>query len=112
VGQVFLKTLKPVVPEPLVLRDPVPHRAELFGDEVVAALTAVPLLGYETGIEQYAKVLRDGRATHPEVPREGFHGVIGFREQVEQQPPRGVADRREYIRVFVGCRNHAASIGK
>jgi hypothetical protein len=108
---VFLKTLEPVIPESLVLSEPAPNRAELLGDEVVASLAAVPLLGYEASTEQDAKVLRDSRTTHPEMRRYCFDGVVGLREQVEHQPPRGVADCREYIRFFSGC-HHAAMIGK
>src|SRR5262245_17190629 len=32
------------IPEPLVVRDPVPHRTEPRGDEAIAALSAMPLL--------------------------------------------------------------------
>ncbi len=68
-GQVLLKQLEAVVPEPFVLRDPVPHRAELFRDELVAAFAAVPLLGQETGIEQDAEVLRRPGGSSGNVPQ-------------------------------------------
>jgi len=48
----FLKTLEVVVPELLVMRDPVPHRTELFRDEAITPHSAMPLLGHETGIKQ------------------------------------------------------------
>ena len=35
--------------------DPVPHGTEARGDEVIPALSAVPLFRHETGIEQDAK---------------------------------------------------------
>lgn len=47
----ILESLEVVVPELLVMRDPVPYRAESLGDEVVAAFAAVPLLRHETGLK-------------------------------------------------------------
>ena len=35
-----LKTLEVVIPEPLVMRDPVPHRTEPREDEAIATMTA------------------------------------------------------------------------
>jgi hypothetical protein len=49
-----------VIPEPLVVRDPVPHRTEPRRDEAKAARSAVPLLRHETGIQEDAEVLDDG----------------------------------------------------
>ena len=91
-----------VVPEPLVMRDPVPHRAELFRDEAVAAFAAVPLLGHETGIEQDAEVLGDGGAAHLEVHRDRIHRPLTVGEEVEHPPPRRMADRREDLGLVLG----------
>jgi hypothetical protein len=44
------KPLEAVIPEPLVVSDPVPHRTEPRGDEAIVALSAMPLLRHETGI--------------------------------------------------------------
>ena len=46
----LLKPLEVVFPEPLVVCDPVPHPTEPRGNEATAALSAMPLLGHETGI--------------------------------------------------------------
>jgi hypothetical protein len=51
------KPLEVVVPEPLVVRDPVLHRTEPRGDKAIAALSAMPLLRHQTGIKQDAEVL-------------------------------------------------------
>ena len=107
----ILESLEVVVPEPLVMRDPVPHRAESFGDEAIPAFAAVPLLGHETGIEQNPEVLGDRRAAHLEVPRNRADGAVGLREQVEHVAPRGMADRAEHIGLAVR-RYHATSIRK
>lgn len=47
----FLKAQKALVPKPVVLPDPVPHRGEPFGKKPVAAFAPVSLFGQETGIE-------------------------------------------------------------
>jgi hypothetical protein len=71
-----------VIPEPLVVRDPVPHRTESLGDEAIAALSAMPLLRHETGIKQDAKVLGDGRAAHLELSRKRVSGAVGLEEEI------------------------------
>jgi len=79
---VLLKPLEVVIPEPLVVRDPVPHRTEPRGDEAIAALSAMPLLGHETGIKQDAEVLRDGWAAHLEMSRNRVNGAVGLDEEI------------------------------
>ena len=108
----LLKTLGVVVPEPLVLRDPVPHRTESFGDKAVAALTAVPALGYETGIEQDTKVLGDGGAAHFKVCSNVADRALGVGEQIKHLTPHAMADRGEHIGFAIGKNNHASSIRK
>jgi hypothetical protein len=73
----ILETLERVVPELFVLRDPVPHRTELRGDEAIAPLSAVPLLRHETGIKQDAEVLGDSRSAHLEMSRNRIDGAVG-----------------------------------
>ena len=94
------------------MRDPVPNRAESFGDEVVAAFAAPPLLGHETGIEQDAEVLRDRRAAHLEMPRHRVDGVVGLGKEIEHPPTRGMTDRSEDVRLAIGSHHHAVNIRK
>jgi hypothetical protein len=54
---VLSESVETGVPEPLVVRDPVAHRAKPLGGEAVAALPAVSLLGHEASVEQDAEVL-------------------------------------------------------
>src|SRR5262245_63676558 len=108
----FLKTLEAVGPEPLVMREPVAHRAELLRDEAVAALAAVPLLGHETGVEQDTEVLGDGRAAHLEVPRKVADGALGFGEEVEHPASRRMTDRSKHVWLAVWGQYHAAIIRK
>ena len=49
------------IPEPLIVRHPVPYGPQPRRNEAIAAFSTVPLLGHEAGIEQDAEVLRDGR---------------------------------------------------
>ena len=86
-----------LIPESFVMRDPVAHRAKTFGDEVISAFAAVPLLGHQSRIEQDAKVLRDRRPAHLEMHRDRLDGMVGLSEQVEHVSPRRMADRSEYI---------------
>src|SRR5262245_43240249 len=88
-----LKPLEVVIPQPLVVRDPVPYRAEPRGDEAIAALPAMPLLGHETGIEQDAEVLGDGRAAHLEMSGNRVHGAVGLDEEIEHPATRGIAPK-------------------
>ena len=107
-----MKTQEAVVPEPLVTCDPVPHLAELSGDEMVAAFATVPLLGQETGIEQDAKVLGDRRAAHFEMGRNLADRKLGFGEQIQHLAPRTMADRHEHIGLAIWGYDHAPNIGK
>ena len=71
-----------VIPEPLVVRDPVPYRAESFRDEVVAPLSAMPLLRHETGTKQDAEVLGDSWAAHLEVSRNRVDRTVDLDEEI------------------------------
>src|SRR5262249_36129559 len=112
VRQLLLKALQVVIPEPLVVREPIPHGAKSFGDEPVAALAAVPLLGHQTGVEQDAEVLGDSRAAHLEVSRNVADGALGFGEEVEHPASRRVADRCKHVWLAVRGHHHAAIIRK
>lgn len=111
-GQVLLKTLEAVVPEPLVMCDPVAHRSKTFRDEAVAALAAVPPLGYETDIEQNAEVLGDGGAAHFEVCGNVADRAFGFGDQIQHLASRTMADRCEHIGLAIGSHDHAANMRK
>src|SRR5262249_24209878 len=108
----LLKTLEVVVPEPLVVRDPVPYWAESFGDEVVAPLSAMPLLGHETGIDQDAEVLGDGWAAHLEMSRNRVDGTVGLDKEIEHPATRWIADRPKDILLVIGSHHHAVNIRK
>jgi len=109
---VLLESLEVVVPEALVMRDPVSHRLEPRGDEAIAPLSAIPLLRHETGIKQDAEVLGDGGATHLEVSRKRVDGALGLGEEIEYPAARGMADRPKDIRLAIGSYHHAANIRK
>ena len=100
----LLKPLEAVVPELFVMRDPVPHRAELFRNEAVAAFAAVPLLGDETGIEQDAKVLGDGGAAHLELSRDRVDRAVGLDEEIQHSATRGMANCPKDIGLAIGRR--------
>jgi hypothetical protein len=104
-----LKTPDAVIPEPLAVRDPVPHRTEPRGDEAIAALSAMPLLGHETGIAQDAEVLGDGWAAHLETSLDRVHGAIGLDEEIEHPAARGMARCPEDIRLAIGRHHHVAN---
>ena len=99
-----------VVPEPLVMRDPVPHRTEPRGDEAIAPLSAMPLLRHETGIKQNAEVLGDGWAAHLEMSRKRVDGAGGLDEEVEHPAPCRMADCCEDVGLAIGSHHHAANI--
>ena len=104
----ILESLEVVVPEPLIMRDPVPHRAESFGDEVIAPLSAMPLLRHETGIKQDAEVLGDGGSAHLEMSRNRVDGPVGFDEQIEHPATCGMANCPKDIRLAIRSNHHAA----
>lgn len=105
-------TLEAVVPEPLVMRDPLPYRAEAFGDEVVAPLSAMALFRHETGIKQDAQVLGDGWAAHLELSRNRVDGAIGQGKEIQHPAPRGMADCPKDILLAIESHNHGAIIRK
>jgi hypothetical protein len=43
----FLKSIEVFIPEPLMVRHPVPYGPELRRDEAIAAFSTMPLLGHE-----------------------------------------------------------------
>src|SRR5712691_9633426 len=108
----FLKSLQVFIPEPLIVRHPVPYGPELRRDEVIAALSTMPLLGHEAGIEQDAEVLRDGRPAHLEMSRKRVDGAGGLDEEVEHPAPCRMADCCEDVGLAIGNHHHAANIRK
>ena len=108
----LLKSLQVIIPEPLLVRHPVPYGPKLRRDEAVAAFSAMPLLGHETGIEQDAEVLGDGWAAHLEMSRNRVDGAFGLDEDVEHPAPRRMADCCEDIGLAFGNHHHAANIRK
>jgi hypothetical protein len=107
-----LKPLETVIPKALVMPDPVPHRAEPRGDEVVMPLSAMSLLRHQTGIQQNAEVLGDGGPTHLEMSRNRAHGPVGLDEEIQHPPSRGMANRPKDIRLAIGGQHHAFYICK
>src|SRR5260370_26000525 len=101
-----------VVPEPLVMRDPVPHRTEPRGDEAIAQLSAMPLLRHETGIKQDAEALGDGWAAHLELSRKRVDGAVGLDKEIEHPATRGMANCPKDIRLAIGRHHHVANIRK
>jgi hypothetical protein len=84
-----LKPLEVVIPEPLGVRDPVPHRTKPRGDEAMAVLSAMKLLCHETGIKQNAEVL-------------GAAGRLIWKCPAIVLPERSASTRRSSIRERVG----------
>jgi hypothetical protein len=107
-----LKSLEVDIPEPLVMCDPVTHRSESRRDEAIAPLSAMPLLRYETGIEQDAEVLGDGWAAHLEMSRNRVDGAVGLNEQIEHPAARGMANCPKDILFAIESEHHAANICK
>ena len=101
-----------VIPEPLVMRNPVPHRTEPRGDEAIAALSAMPLLRHETGTKQDAEVLGDGWAAHLEMSRNRVNGAVSLDEEIEHPATRGMANCPKDIRFAIGSHHHVAIIRK
>lgn len=99
-----------VVPELLVMREPVTYRSELLGCESVPSLPAVSLLGNEADIEEDTQVLRNRRATHLEFRRDRVHRTITFREHIEHSPARRMADRSEDL--ILALHHHQVTIRK
>src|SRR5258708_11472706 len=108
----ILESLQVVIPEPLVMRDPVPHRTEPRGDEVIAPLSAMPLLRHETGIKQDAEVLGDGWAAHLEVSRNRVDRAVGLDKEIQHPATRGMANCPKDIRLAIGSHRHVANIRK
>src|SRR5262245_39064982 len=106
----FLELLEVVIPEPLVMCDPVPHRTEPRGDKMIAPLSAMPLLCHETGIKQDAEMLRDGWAAHLEMARNRADGAVGLDKEIQHPTPRGMADCPKNILRAIACHHHAANM--
>src|SRR5262245_2951066 len=108
----FLKSLEVFIPEPLIVRHPVPYGPELRRDEAIAAFSTMPLLGHETGVEQDTEVLGDGRAAHLEMTRNRVDGAVGLGEEIEHPASRRMADRSKHVGLAMRSRYHAAIIRK
>ncbi len=108
----FLKPLEMMIPEPLVVRDPVPHRTEPRGDEAIAAFAAVPLFRHETSIKQDAEVLGDRWAAHPEMSRNRVDGAVGLDQELKHPATRGMANCPKDSLLAIGSHHHAANIRK
>jgi len=107
-----LKLLEAVVPESLVMGDPVAHWAESCRDELVTALAAVPLLGQEAGIEQDPQVLGDCRAAHFEVGGDVADRAHVSDEQIQHLTARTMANRGKYIGLTNGRQDHGFNMRK
>ena len=110
--RILLKPLEVVIPEPLVVRDPVPHRTEPRGDEAIAPLSAMPLLRHETGFKQDAEMLGDGRAAHLEMSRNRVDGAVGLDEQIQHPATRRMTDGPKDSLLAIGSPHHAVNIRK
>ena len=110
--QILLKPLEVVIPELLVMRNPVPHRTEPRGDEAIAPLSSMPLLCHETGIKQDAEVLGDGWAAHLEMSRNRVDGAVSLDEEIQHPTTRGVANSPKDIRFAIESYHHAVNIRK
>ena len=106
------KPLQAVIPEPLVVRDPVPHRTEPRGNEAIMPLSAMPLLRHETGMKQDAEVLGDGGAAHLELSRNRVDGAVGLDEEIQHPATRGMAYCPKDIALAISGYHHAANICK
>jgi hypothetical protein len=60
------------------LEEAVSHRTEPRGDEAIAPLPTIALLGHEIGGKQDADMLGDGWAAHREMSRNRVDGAVGF----------------------------------
>jgi hypothetical protein len=108
----LLKTLEMVIPEPLVMRDPVPHRTEPRGDKAIAPLSAMPLLGHETGIKQDAEVLGDGWAAHLELSRNRVDRAVGLEKEIEHPATRRMTDCPKDSLLAISSPHHEVNIRK
>ena len=78
----------------------------------MAPLSAMPLLGHETGIKQDAEVLGDGWAAHLEMSRIRVDGAVSLDEEIEHPATRGMANCPKDIRFAIGSHHHAANVRK
>lgn len=95
-----------IVPKSLVVREPFAHRGKSLGDEPVPAFAAVPLFGHKTRVEQYAEVLRNGRAAGVEMSCDGADRIFGLSEEIEHLAPCRMADRSEHVCFVNRCSYH------
>jgi hypothetical protein len=59
----FLKSLSVFIPEPLIVRHPVPYGPELRRDEAIAAFSTMPLLEKERGHSTFSRPLVERKGT-------------------------------------------------
>ena len=83
-----------VIPEPLVMRDPVPHRTEPRRDEMIAPLSSMPLLRHETGIEQ-----DDDTETVRRLARCGDEELVGWGIRLNRPVSPHLAARVSGVRI-------------
>ena len=102
--------MEAVIPEALVLSEPVADGGQLFGEEAVATFSAVALFGDQAGIEEDAKVLGDGGAGHLEVAGDRVDGAVFFAQQVEDVAARGVGDGGEDVGLALGGGEHGCGV--
>lgn len=108
----MLQALQMVIPELFVVRQPVAHWSELSRDKMISPFTPMPLLRHQAGIQQDAKMLRDRRSAHLEMPGKDIDGSVRLDKQIQHPATRRMADRSKHIRFMISDCYHAASIGK
>ena len=108
----FLQPPEVVIPESLVVRDPVPHGGEPLRDESIVTLPAMPLFGNQAGIEQHAQVLGNRGTGHLKMTGERMNGALGQSQEIEHLAPRRMTDRPKDRLFVIGSFHHAANIRK
>ncbi len=111
-GHQFPESRQAVVPEPFIQRNPIPHRSKPLRHKVIPPLAPVPLLGHKPGIQQNAKMLRNRRPAHLEMPGDRADRTIARNKKIQRPPPRGMADRSKNIGLAIWRRDHASIIRK
>jgi hypothetical protein len=73
----------------------------------------MPVLRYETGIEQDAEVLGEGWTAHLELSRNRVHGAVGLDKEIQHPATRKMANGPKDIRGIwfaIGSYRHVANI--
>lgn len=79
-----------LVPEPLVISDPVGDLTQGLGLEGIDTLASRPPFFYQPGFPEHSQMLRDGRERHFKRAGQGQNGQISLSETIEDLPARGV----------------------